>query len=199
MCSNFAHLQCWQVTQKHNKFVKVGGTFGQINLKEMAQDFLNYSKVEKFRRIWSHCRLPLSAFYFWHLLLEMYCHLLSKIFCLSEQRTLTDFIRGSITVRLTSCLTGLDLARRVNMLWIKHKLSSWILTSITGGQLYRDTSPYEVPVNLDFSRCKNVLTLWHDHFKLLGRTFGFNHSLFKWQTKPCNMPWNVYTLDCMMC
>ena len=53
---------------------------------------------------------------------------------------LTYFVRGSITVRLTSCLTGSDLAKRVNVLWIKHKQSSWILTSQTGGQLYNEVS-----------------------------------------------------------
>ena len=61
------------------------------------------------------------------------------------QRTLTYFLRGSITVlRLNFCLTGFDLAKRVNVLWIKHKQSSWILTSLTTGQLYSDTSRYEV-------------------------------------------------------
>ena len=61
-----------------------------------------------------------------------------------RQRTLTYFIRGSITVRLTSCLTGLDLAEQVNLLLIKHKQSSWIQTSQTGGQLYSDTSPHRL-------------------------------------------------------
>ena len=32
----------------------------------------------------------------------------------------------------------------LNVLWIKHKRSSWILTSQTGGQPYSDTSPYKV-------------------------------------------------------
>ena len=40
------------------------------------------------------------------------------------QRTLAYFVRGSITVWLTSCLTGLDLAKQVNLLLIKHKQSS---------------------------------------------------------------------------
>ena len=40
------------------------------------------------------------------------------------QKTLTYFIRGSITVWLTSYLTGLDLAEQVNLLLIKHKQSS---------------------------------------------------------------------------
>ena len=60
------------------------------------------------------------------------------------QRTLTYFIRGTITVWLTTCLTGLDLAKQVNMLLIKHKQSNWIKTSQIGGLMYSDTSPYKV-------------------------------------------------------
>ena len=62
----------------------------------------------------------------------------------AEQRTLTYFIRGSITARLTSCLTGLALTKLVHVYLIQHKQSSWILISQTGGQLFRDTSPYKV-------------------------------------------------------
>jgi len=40
----------------------------------------------------------------------------------SNQRTLT--IGGSITVWLTSCLTGLDLTKQVNKLLNLHKKSS---------------------------------------------------------------------------
>ena len=43
----------------------------------------------------------------------------------------THFVRASITVWLTSCLTGLDLVEEVNLLSIKHKQRS-------------DTSTYEV-------------------------------------------------------
>ena len=39
------------------------------------------------------------------------------------------FVRRSITVRLTSCLTGLDSIKRVNLFLIQHKQSSWIQTS----------------------------------------------------------------------
>ena len=38
------------------------------------------------------------------------------------QRTLT--IWGSITVQLTSCLTGLDSTKQVKLMLIKHKQSS---------------------------------------------------------------------------
>ena len=57
-------------------------------------------------------------------------------------RALTYFVRGSISVQLTSYLTGLDLAKKVNLLFIKHKQSSWIQTGQTGGQPYSDTSPF---------------------------------------------------------
>ena len=60
-----------------------------------------------------------------------------------SHRTLHLLCKGKcITVRLTSCLTGLDLAEQVNLLLIKSKQSSWIQTSQKGGQLYIDTSPY---------------------------------------------------------
>ena len=45
-----------------------------------------------------------------------------------KQRTLTYFVRGCITVWLTSCLTGLDLTKQVNLFLIKHKQSSKIQT-----------------------------------------------------------------------
>ena len=64
--------------------------------------------------------------------------------CLLLHRTLTYFIRVSITVWLTSCLTGLDLTKLKNIYIIKHKQSNWILSSQTGGQPYSDTSPDEV-------------------------------------------------------
>ena len=59
-------------------------------------------------------------------MLENYCAKPSdKLFTLLEvsiryyQRTLT--IVESITVRLTSCLTGLDLTKQVKLLFIQHK------------------------------------------------------------------------------
>ena len=56
----------------------------------------------------------------------------------------THFLMGSITVRLTSCLTGLDSTKLVNLYLIQHKQSSWILTGQTVGQPYSDTSPFKV-------------------------------------------------------
>ena len=47
-----------------------------------------------------------------------------------------------ITLELTSCLTGLDLTRKVNLLLIKLKLLAE--SKQAGGQWYSDTSPYKV-------------------------------------------------------
>ena len=58
---------------------------------------------------------------------------------LCYQRTFAYFKRGSITVHLISCSTGLDLAEQVNLFLIKQKQSSWIQTSQTRGQPYSDT------------------------------------------------------------
>ena len=52
-----------------------------------------------------------------------HCHCIVKNF---GQRTLT--MGGSITVWPTSCLTGLDLTKQVNLLLIQHKQSSCIQT-----------------------------------------------------------------------
>ena len=41
---------------------------------------------------------------------------------------------------MADSMTGLDLAEKVNLMFIKHKQSSWIQTSQTWGQLYSDTS-----------------------------------------------------------
>ena len=46
--------------------------------------------------------------------------LTQRRYCL-QQRTLT--IGGNIIVRLTSCLTGLDLTKEVKLMLIKHKQS----------------------------------------------------------------------------
>ena len=48
----------------------------------------------------------------------------NKVFNISgilRQRALTYFVRGSIAVRLTSCLTGLDLTKLVNLYLVQHK------------------------------------------------------------------------------
>ena len=62
----------------------------------------------------------------------------------SHQRTLTYFVRGNITVWLTSCLTGLDSAVLLNWNNKQTCLFGQILTGQTGGQAYSDISPYKV-------------------------------------------------------
>ena len=72
-----------------------------------------------------------------------------------SKRKLTYFLLGSITVQLTSCLTGLDSTKRVNLLLILTLQSYRIQTSQTGCKPYSDTSPYIVRifwVNTCFNR-----------------------------------------------
>ena len=79
--------------------------------------------------------------------------MLRNLFMSMTQSTLTYFVRGSITVWLTSFLTGLDTNKLVNVYLIQRKQSSWIQTSQIGGQLYSDTSsPYEL---------NECLLAWH--------------------------------------
>ena len=74
--------------------------------------------------------------------------------------------RGSITVCLTSCLTGLDSTILVNNYVIQHKQSSWIVTSQTGGQPYSDTSTYKL------SECSLPKLPMHD------KRIGFSSQVF---------------------
>ena len=60
------------------------------------------------------------------------------------QRTLTYFVKGNITVQLTSCLTGLDSAFLLNWNYKQICLFGQILTGQTGGHPYSDISPYKV-------------------------------------------------------
>ena len=59
---------------------------------------------------------------------------------MATQRALNYLVRENITVRLTSCLTDLDLAERVNLLLMKHK--QFKLPRQTGGQPYSDSFPF---------------------------------------------------------
>ena len=68
--------------------------------------------------------------------------ILTKLDCLTREHAY--FIKGSITVRLTSCLTGEDSAALLVVNQIKIYKFGQISTSQTGGQPYSDTSPYEV-------------------------------------------------------
>ena len=60
----------------------------------------------------------------------------------------TRFERGFpyLTVRLTSCLTDLDLTKQVNLFQTQHmqRCWTWIQTNKTGGQLYIETSSRKV-------------------------------------------------------
>ena len=62
---------------------------------------------------------------------------------LPVQRILTNSVRESITVRLTSCLTRLDLTKQVNLLLIQHKKSSWIQAYKTGGHQKQSYFPLQ--------------------------------------------------------
>ena len=54
---------------------------------------------------------------------------------LLNQRTLT-------TVQLTSCLSGLDMTKQVNLLFIQHKQSNLIQIKYTRSQLHSANSRY---------------------------------------------------------
>ena len=77
--------------------------------------------------------------------------------------------RESITVRLTPCLTSLDLTKLSNLYLIQQKQSIWILTSQTGGLLYSDTSPCNV------SECSLVKA------EVRGRKWGNRGIILHWE------------------
>ncbi len=52
---------------------------------------------------------------------------------------------GSITVPLTSCLTGLESAVWLLTFFCFYLQNRLIQTSQTGGQRYSDTSPFSIP------------------------------------------------------
>jgi hypothetical protein len=54
-------------------------------------------------------------------------------------------IRGSITVPLASCLTGLESAVWTTDNFCVYLQNRLIKTSQTGGQWYIDTSPFSIP------------------------------------------------------
>ena len=62
----------------------------------------------------------------------------------AEQRTLTYFIMGSITVQLTSRFTGLDSAALFMLNYMQIYKFGRTQTSQTGGQPCSDTSPFKV-------------------------------------------------------
>ena len=70
---------------------------------------------------------------------------LTKII-VTYQRPLNYFVRGSITIRLTSCLTSWDSAAFLVLNLVEIYKFGRIQTSQTEGQPYSDTCPYEVCV-----------------------------------------------------
>jgi hypothetical protein len=52
---------------------------------------------------------------------------------------------GSITVQLTSCLTGLESAVRLLTIFVLICKTDLFQTTQTGGQPYSDTSPFSIP------------------------------------------------------
>ena len=101
--------------------------------------------------LWSHkncvfhiCLLPFHLFILISLWTLRVSFSFITLFLSSTQRTLTYFVRGCITVHLTSCLTCLDSTEVENLYEIQHKQSSWIQTSQTGVYPYSDNSPYKV-------------------------------------------------------
>ena len=46
------------------------------------------------------------------------------VYIWANQRTLSYFVRGSITVQLTSCLTGLDSTKLANLYLMQHQENS---------------------------------------------------------------------------
>ena len=106
-----------------------------------------------------------------------------------EPEWIQDFVRESITVRLTSCLTGLDLINQVNLFQIQHKQSSWIQTNTTGGQLCIATSHYKVRkyrVN-EKGKTKRTLALTFNHI-LFHKRLIRNGIFFQ------KLPWNTADL-----
>ena len=102
---------------------------------------------------------------------------------MTEQRTLTYFVGGNITVFLTSCLTGLDSAVLLNWSYKQFCFFDQILTGQTGGQPYNDISPYKVSeyslkkVTIDnYPTAENTHHRVEDHFMagLHFRWLGFN-------------------------
>ena len=85
-----------------------------------------------YERYFACLRLPLFTYYlslllftfcfFFYLIYFVYINFLSL--CLSVLLLMQIILRGSIAVRLTSYITGVDLTKQVNLLFIYHKQSS---------------------------------------------------------------------------
>ena len=90
--------------------------------------------------------------------------LMGMSICVVEKcLSIFDSSKEKYPCRTDLWLTGLDLAKQVNLLLIKHKRSSWIQTSQTGSQWYSNTSPYKVMSVLWLSRPCNDCLFCRDH------------------------------------
>ena len=116
------------------------------------------------------------------------------------QRTLTCFVMGSVNVRLTSCLTGLDSATQVNMLLIVHKQSRRVQSKQTGGQMYSDASPCSLANPSNISASKIMASLLASHPKTTNEKTGQNRfrlgtmqiflGAIQWEFSPYNHGFN---------
>jgi hypothetical protein len=87
---------------------------------------------------------------------------------------------GSITVPLTSCLTGLESAVwQLIFFYLQNRL---IQTSQTGGRQYNDTSPFSIPRLILLIKCgANLLTFIRQGWRNKSPT-SFGRKTFAWQT-----------------
>ena len=106
-----------------------------------------------------------------HFLRKRIIYLSEQSSGLLHQRTLTYFVRGNITVRLTSCLTGLDSAILLNWSYIfplrKCKDSKW--SSLVEGdeQLDRPIHGQTIVTDMFYNtgaRASKTWRLWHHGF-----------------------------------
>ena len=68
--------------------------------------------------------------------------------------------KGSITVWMTSCLTGLDLTKQAKLMLIQHKPSSLSQTKLAWGQPYSVTSAKVSILWLEIGRTKKPSGSW---------------------------------------
>ena len=127
-------------------FSKLLATNFLTKVAQILGDFLGYFEKPHFKvktaltTIWATLGNSWAAFYYyvWSHYLPHTHHVYLCFFSQVKhirllpdafsQRTLTYSVRGSVTVRPTSCLTGLGSTKQVNMLLIQHKQSSQIQT-----------------------------------------------------------------------
>ena len=139
------------------------GLVGQCRIKVPRPDlYINFNLKIMSQYLQYQCQVvhqSQSLPQIFHLNLPIIMHAL-------KQRTLTYFVRGSITVWLTSSLTGQDLAALLMLNQIEIYKFGQIQTSQTGGRLYSETSPYNVSECSLYKGCVKVrykrdIYCWH--------------------------------------